>query len=240
MVYVISSLPTVWHSHLSSSCYVDPCTCSNHIENETNHWNTQMDLLVETYLDYRYRDLGDGMPHIDGMPPSPSDHDVCIPYHQYPNETLIYHGYVECAPLYPTVTISLRTLAAYCQTHRVCSTFSFQAQCKTLCFLHDVSILLVYHCVDQHLCTALKCDTPNWCLLNACPTCFYKLEDEPNFDFEWLTSMDGNNSLKRWDSMIYGTNVRLNSHKVQSDFWIDPNTVDKFSGEVRVHAVSIE
>jgi hypothetical protein len=40
--------------------------------------------------------------------------------------------------------------------------------------------------------------------------------------------------------VIYGKNTRLDSRKVQSDFWIDPDTVDKFSGEVRAHAVSIE
>ncbi|KAG1783913.1 hypothetical protein EV702DRAFT_958142 [Suillus placidus] len=233
-----------------------------------------MDLLVEAYLDYRYRDSGDGVPH-HGMPPSPSDDDgqrVSLseielidiftrrrlslrsqPHHQYPNETLIHHGYLGCAPLYPTVAISLRTLAAYCQTHRVCPTFSFQAQCKTLCFLHDIPYrpylttqlsgafdvyLQILQRINQRLCTALKCDTPNWRLLNACPACFYKLEDEPDLDFDWLVTMDGNNSLKRWDSTIYGTNAQVDSRKVRSDFWIDPNTVDKFNSEVRAHAVS--
>ncbi|KAG2337986.1 hypothetical protein BDR05DRAFT_865585, partial [Suillus weaverae] len=202
--------------------YIDPQTRSNRIEKENNHWSTQMDVLVEAYLDYRYCDSEDGMPHIDGMPGSPSDHDV-------------YHGYLGCTPLYPTVAISLRTLAAYHQMHRVCPMFSFQA----LCFLNEVTTfnvhvyLQILQCVNQCLCIALKRNTPNWHLLNACPVCFYKVEDEPNLDFEWLVTMDGNNSLKRWDSAIYRTNARLDSHKVQSDFWIDPNTVDKFSGEVR-------
>ncbi|KAG1773750.1 hypothetical protein EV702DRAFT_1200889 [Suillus placidus] len=172
------------------------------------------------------------VPH-HGMPPSPSDDDgqrVSLseielidiftrrrsslrsqPHHQYPNETLIHHGYLGCPPLYPTVAISLHTLAAYRQTHR---------------------------CIDQRLCTALKRDTPNWRLLNTCPACFYKLEDEPDLDFDWLVTMDGNNSLKRWDSTIYGTNARVDSRKVRSDFWIDPNTVDKFNGEVRAHAAT--
>ncbi|KAG1765191.1 hypothetical protein EV702DRAFT_944565, partial [Suillus placidus] len=180
------------------------------------------------------------------------------PHHQYPNETLIYHGYLECSPIYPTVVISLRTLAAYHQIHQVCPTFSFQAQSKTLCFLHDGSTLLIPYRpylmtqlsaafdvylqilqhIDQRLSTALKRDTPNWRLLNTCPACFYKLEDEPDLGFNWLVSMDGNNSLKRWDPATYGKNPRLDSHKVRSDFWIDPDTVDKFSGEVRAHAVS--
>ncbi|KAG1775791.1 hypothetical protein EV702DRAFT_1180201 [Suillus placidus] len=157
----------------------------------------------------------------------------------YPNETLIHHGYLGCAPLYPTVTISLCTLAAYRQTHRVCPTFSFQVQCKTLCFLHDIPYrpylttqlsgafdvyLQILQRIDQCLCTALKCNTPNWHLLNACPACFYKLEDEPDLDFDWL------------DSTIYGMNVRVDSRKVRSDFWIDLNTVDKFNSKVRAHA----
>ncbi|KAG1848566.1 hypothetical protein F4604DRAFT_1935345 [Suillus subluteus] len=71
--------------------------------------------------------------------------------------------------------------------------------------------LEILHRVDQHLHMALKRDTPNWRLLNSCPACFYKLEDEPNLEFEWLVSIDGNNSLKRWDSMTYGTNAQLDS-----------------------------
>lgn len=59
-------------------------------------------------------------------------------FHRFPNECLIYHGYLGCSPLHPTVAISLRTLAAYRQSHRTCPRFSIQAQCKTLCHLHDV------------------------------------------------------------------------------------------------------
>lgn len=35
-----------------------------------------MDVLVEAYLDYRYHDSEDGMPHVDEMPGSPSDRDA--------------------------------------------------------------------------------------------------------------------------------------------------------------------
>lgn len=63
--------------------------------------------------------------------------------HQYPNETLIYNGYLGCSPLYPNVAISLRTLAAYRQAHRTCPRFSIQAQCKMLCYLHNVSATFI-------------------------------------------------------------------------------------------------
>ena len=56
----------------------------------------------------------------------------------YPNETLLYHGYISCSPVQPTLAISLRTLAAYRQSHRACPRFSIEAQCKMLCHIHNV------------------------------------------------------------------------------------------------------
>ena len=64
---------------------------------------------------------------------------VAHPDHLFPNENLIYHGYLGCSPVHPTVAISIRTLAAFRQSHRVCPRFSIQAQCKALCHLHHVS-----------------------------------------------------------------------------------------------------
>ncbi|KAG2127534.1 uncharacterized protein EDB93DRAFT_1243692 [Suillus bovinus] len=118
-----------------------------------------------------------------------------------PNSSL---GYSNRSPLYPNVVISLRTLATYCQIHRTCPHFSIQAQCKALCFLYSVTAYDIYleivHCVNK--------------------SCFYKLQDEPALHFDWLVSIDGNNSLKHWDSTIY-------------DYWIEPATVDQFKGEVK-------
>ena len=67
------------------------------------------------------------------------------PRHIYPNETLIQQGYIGSSPLIPSVTISIRTLAAFCQQHRMCPCFSIQAQAKTLCHLHQVSLLKFCH-----------------------------------------------------------------------------------------------
>ncbi|KAG1900180.1 uncharacterized protein F5891DRAFT_1128625 [Suillus fuscotomentosus] len=150
--------------------------------------------------------------------------------------------------MYPTIAISLRTLAAFRQCHRACPRFSIQAQCRTLCFLHDIPYrpylntqfsaaydiyLEIIHHVDQRLKAALKHDTPNWRLLNSCPACFYKLQDEPTLDFNWLVCVDGNNSLKRWDSSIYGNTAWLDSRQARSDYWIDRETVDKYKHEAK-------
>ena len=50
---------------------------------------------------------------------------------------------------------------------------------------------------DSLVNSALGRDTPNWRLKNACPACTYKLEGEDELIFSILTTMDGNNSLKR-------------------------------------------
>ncbi|KAG1731985.1 uncharacterized protein EDB91DRAFT_1058319 [Suillus paluster] len=180
------------------------------------------------------------------------------PSHIYPNETLIHHGYLGCSPLYPTVAISLRTLTAYRQSHRTCPRFSVQAQCKTLCHLHNIHLeihccmsipyhaylnmqfsaaydvyLEILHCVKTRLNAALGRNTPNWRLLNSCPCCVYKLEGEPSLTFEWLATVDGNNSLKRWASTTYGLEPREDSRQPRSDYWIDQATVNTFQNEVR-------
>ncbi|KAG1855816.1 hypothetical protein C8R48DRAFT_749256 [Suillus tomentosus] len=141
------------------------------------------------------------------------------PSHVYPNEVLIYHGYLGCSPLYPSVAISLRTLAAY--RH-------IQAQCKTFCHLHDI-LYHVKHCLDK----ALDRTTPDWRLLNACPCCFYCLEGERLLAFDWLVTIDGNNSLKRWVSLTCSTNAREDSWQACSDYWINRITINKFQNDVR-------
>ncbi|KAG2105063.1 uncharacterized protein F5147DRAFT_746487 [Suillus discolor] len=153
-----------------------------------------------------------------------------------------------CAPLFPTVAISICTLANYCQCHRTCPRFSIQAQCKALCHLHDMPYrpylnsqfsdtydiyLEILNRVDRRLNGALHRNTPDWRLLNACPCCSYQLEDEPPLAFKWLASIDGNNSLKRWVSSTYGLTAREDSRKPHSDYWIDQMTVDAFKDEVR-------
>lgn len=85
--------------------------------------------------------------------------------------------------------------------------------------------------------TALNHDTLNWRMLNSCPACFYKLEDEPALEFDWLVSIDGNNSLKRWNSTIYGSNPRIDSRKARTDYWIDTCDVDRFKDEVKTREV---
>ncbi|KAG1810628.1 uncharacterized protein BJ212DRAFT_1205925, partial [Suillus subaureus] len=174
------------------------------------------------------------------------------PSHIYPNETLIFYGYLSCSPLYPMVTISLHTLTAYHQLHRTCPWFSIQAQCKTLCHLHNIPYhaylntqfsaaydvyLEILHHVKTRLNDALGQNTPNWWLLNSCLCCVYKLEGEPPLPFDWLVTVDGNNSLKHWASSTYGLQPQEDSQQPCSDYWVDQVAVNKFQNEVRTHMI---
>ncbi|KAG1894971.1 uncharacterized protein F5891DRAFT_1130758 [Suillus fuscotomentosus] len=166
----------------------------------------------------------------------------------YPNETLIYNGYLGCSPLYPNIAISLCTLAAYRQAHRTCPQFSIQAQCKMLCYLHDMlyrpylrsqflaaydAFLEIVYRVDVLLKQTLKHDTPNWRLLNVCLPCTYKLVDEPPLQFTWFATIDSNNILKHWASLVHNSVPHDDSHQPRSDYWIGCDVVDKFKDKVR-------
>ncbi|KAI6029498.1 hypothetical protein BKA83DRAFT_4489460 [Pisolithus microcarpus] len=190
-------------------CHADSRTQCNRVELQTEHWMLQMDRLVDAYLDYSSRDTGDGLlvtRELEDRTQCLTDIELvdlfgwCLAmlphksHHLYPNEVLIYHGYIGCSPLLPTVAVSLHMLATYRQIHRICPRFSIQAHCKLLCHLHSMpyqpylNVQLtttydVYLSILDHM-------------HNNCPACFYKLEDELALDFDWLVSIDGNNSLK--------------------------------------------
>ncbi|KAI6097238.1 hypothetical protein F5141DRAFT_1190910 [Pisolithus sp. B1] len=150
-----------------------------------------------------------------------AQHHATLPYkphHLYPNEVLIYHGYIGCSPVLPTVAISLR-FTTYHQIHRICPRFSIQAQCKLLCHLHNtpyhpylnIQLTITYDVylnildrVDCQLKKALGCGTNNWQMLNSCPACFYRLEDEPVLDFNWLSNHDGDTD--NWQNLLASTN----------------------------------
>ena len=62
----------------------------------------------------------------------------------YPNESLLHQGYLGSSPLHPTLAFSIRTLAAYRQSHRTCPRFSIEAQCRMLCHMHQVRQLSIH------------------------------------------------------------------------------------------------
>ena len=181
-------------------------------------------------------------------------------------------GYVASSPHTPTIAISIHTLADYHQTHRVCPSFSIQAEVRKLCYIHQVFILLAHYNilftrygrqvpykasrvdqfsiaydiylevlyeVDRRVNKALGYDIPNWRLLNSCPCCTYRLEDEPELKFSLMVQMDGNNSLKRTKGFIRQSADRVDSRKACTDYWITCSEVDVFKDEVKSRVVHL-
>ena len=99
--------------------------------------------------------------------------------------------------------------------------------------------LEILHRVNQKIQVALNRNTQEWRLQNECPTCFHRLEDEPKLSFDWLVSIDGNNSLKRWDMTLYGTVPRVDDRVPRSTYWLSNEEVNKFQYEVKARQVCI-
>ncbi|KAG2032281.1 hypothetical protein BDR03DRAFT_1015402 [Suillus americanus] len=160
------------------------------------------------------------------------------------SEALVLNGYVGASPLSPA--IAMLTLELY---HRIWlhkPSFSAEAFAKVICNLYKwpyhccyqnvladcFDVYLMMRCkVDQQVLEALGHNMANWWVLNSCPPCSYELEDEPELKFRKMIVFDGNNSLSRM--------APLGGRKVgdwrvfKSDYFLDPEFVDKFADEVR-------
>ncbi|KAJ6597738.1 hypothetical protein DFH09DRAFT_904088 [Mycena vulgaris] len=125
---------------------------------------------------------------------------------------LVGRGLVPCSPFAPSIAIATRVLEMFRLARLRSPTLSIQSWVKTLCDLHgklfvpylaqqfticyDV-YLETLAAVDARVAKALGRDAPDWRLKNCCPACTYKLEGEMKLIFSMLTTMDGNDSLKR-------------------------------------------
>ncbi|KAJ7062969.1 hypothetical protein B0H15DRAFT_794779 [Mycena belliarum] len=121
-------------------------------------------------------------------------------------------GVIPCAPWAPTVAIKIRLLEHYRVTHVRCPQLAIQPFVKALCDIYGMPYkpylcqqfsiaydlyLDVRRRTDEKVMECLGRDDPSWRLKNACPACTYKLQGEEKMIFEMLTTMDGNDSLKR-------------------------------------------
>ncbi|KAJ7445131.1 hypothetical protein B0H11DRAFT_1746932 [Mycena galericulata] len=124
---------------------------------------------------------------------------------------LIMEGLVPSVPWTPNVAITVRVLEAYRVTHVRCPQLAIQPYVKSLCDIHGVAYrpylcqqfsiaydlyLAIRRQTDKRVMNALGRDS-KWRLRHACPACMYKLEGEDQLIFDMLTTMDGNDSLKR-------------------------------------------
>ncbi|KAG1884158.1 hypothetical protein F4604DRAFT_1920002 [Suillus subluteus] len=153
--------------------------------------------------------------------------------HQAPDElanvSLIKAGFLGCSPQQPTTAIALECLELYHQIHRRKPSFSVQAMVKVLCALHkrtyfqsfrdqfaiafDAYLDILHH-VKAVVNQALGCDSLNWRMLNACPPCSYKQDNE--------APLDPNGS------------GHADEHIFPSDYLIAPSEVELFKDDVRL------
>ncbi|KAG1853525.1 hypothetical protein F4604DRAFT_1686334 [Suillus subluteus] len=160
------------------------------------------------------------------------------------NVSLINIGLLGCSPIQPTIAVSLQCLELYHQIRRRKPSFSVQAMVKVLCALHNRSYfqalrdqfaiafdvyLDILRRVQELANTALKRDTPHWCMLHSCPACNYKQENEPTLIPVRMDSMDGNSSLKRVDGSGHA-----DERIFKSSYLIPPDEVDIFKDDVRL------
>ncbi|KAJ7075097.1 hypothetical protein B0H15DRAFT_956756 [Mycena belliarum] len=124
---------------------------------------------------------------------------------------LVLEGLMPCVPWSPTVAFKIRVLEMYRVTHVRCPQLAVQSFVKSLCDLHGI-VHRPYLCqqfsIAYDLYLAIRRETDDrvmnilgrdstWRLKHTCPACMYKLEGEDDLIFNMLTTMDGNNSLKR-------------------------------------------
>ncbi|KAJ7676315.1 hypothetical protein B0H14DRAFT_2423574 [Mycena olivaceomarginata] len=127
--------------------------------------------------------------------------------------THMCQGLMPSTPLHPTVVVTVRALELFRVMQLRCPCLSVQAFTRGLCDLHSVAprpylgsqfsttfntYLSIRAEVDKRLKITLGRDTPNWHLKNSCPACPYKLEGEPRLPRAFISTIDGNNSLKHF------------------------------------------
>ncbi|OBZ66016.1 hypothetical protein A0H81_14010 [Grifola frondosa] len=216
-------------------------------------WRDQMADLVNAYLDWKAGLGGDvagdswEMFVVDFFGTSVRSFSCASPSVST-NVALAAAGYLGSAPRSPTVALSFQVLEAYRQLHRVCPRLSVQGIVRVLCFLHLVPYtctlvdqfsiafdvyLEILHGVDVRVDAALHRDTPNYKMLNACPPCHYALQNEHPLKYQFLATMDGNQSLKLVDDMFRSGTPRQDDRVGRSDVWLLPERVDRFKDEVK-------
>ncbi|KAJ6469111.1 hypothetical protein DFH09DRAFT_1254063 [Mycena vulgaris] len=145
---------------------------------------------------------------------------------------LILQGMVPCAPWKPTVAVKIRVLEAYRVQHVRCPQLAVQSYVKALCNIHgQFSIaydlyLDLRRRTDERVVHALGRDT-SWRLNHACPACMYKLEGEDQLIFSILTTMDGNDSLKR--PTLAKSKEGVDNRDAGEGYFISREKVDKWA-----------
>ncbi|KAJ3991749.1 hypothetical protein F5050DRAFT_1864634 [Lentinula boryana] len=186
-------------------------------------WDEQMPELVQAYMDYCNRrrldkSLDDVIKErhivsvwtVFGRSTQEVPIFVSDTYH---NASYIRSGFLPFNPLLNRNLVSLETLELYHNLFMRCPRLGIQPFVRALCdvqgtrFKNNLSIQLssaydlyirLVKATRGKVLKALNHDSPNWRMLNACPSCQYEVESEPELPIRMFLVVDGNNSLKRF------------------------------------------
>ncbi|THU88228.1 hypothetical protein K435DRAFT_821711 [Dendrothele bispora CBS 962.96] len=157
---------------------------------------------------------------------------------------LVQAGFLGNTPEQPSIAVSLRTLQLLYDIRLFKASFSIEAFTRVLCHIvyrryyrtavsnaFDV-YLAIRRNLDQRVLKVLGRDTPHYRVLNSCPACCYKLEEEPHLIFSRMWVCDGNNSLRRMTSL--GDRRTGDARVFQGgDYFLSAEFVNKYADEVK-------
>ncbi|KAJ7050142.1 hypothetical protein C8F01DRAFT_1213045 [Mycena amicta] len=152
-------------------------------------------------------------------------------------------SFIPCSPTSPSVVISIEALEHYRVAHARCPRFVIQAFVKTLCDIHKVpyrqylraQFSIAYDLYLELRRQAEKCvlsllgrDSLSWRIKHDCPACGYKLEGEQKLLYDRLVTIDGNNSLKRVNGNLLGSQ-RADNRDGGETYFLSRETVDAWA-----------
>ncbi|KAJ7872565.1 hypothetical protein B0H13DRAFT_2349438 [Mycena leptocephala] len=253
--------------------YVDTRTRRNRTQDRVDAFARQIPSMSDAYLQWSLESGDDGLAHRYEPPRTQwckrdakflwwtcATHEelVLIAGDQYVSSGCVRQGWVPVAAYFPTVVVTIRALEVFRVMSLRCPRLGVQAFVRALCDIHGVSprpwlssqfsvafdiYLAIRADVDGRVQVALGRSTPNWRLKNACPACLYKLEGEPALEIPILTTVDGNNSLSRYElrereevcedgSTAPGASKeRPDNRTVPGDYYLSREEVNKWAKE---------
>ncbi|THU77754.1 hypothetical protein K435DRAFT_701701 [Dendrothele bispora CBS 962.96] len=149
---------------------------------------------------------------------SPKDSETRNIYHfkrdTHKSASIVRQGFFPSSPLLHNTVFDTTLLQLYHRLSTRCPRLAIQPFVKSLCDLHGYAYqpyftqqftqsydlyLAVIASIRKRVRQKLGRDDSNWRVLNTCPACQTEVVGEKNLGIGILTTMDGNDSLKRLD-----------------------------------------
>ncbi|KAJ3924130.1 MAG: hypothetical protein NXY57DRAFT_970657 [Lentinula lateritia] len=180
-----------------------------------------MDDIVSAYMDYCWREKN-GAPLSQTSGPDMfleivdifgvSSKAIPRSTDRYQSASLVRSGIIPVAPLIHTFGFTIRTVDLYHKLFVRCARLGMQSFCKSICDIHGVAYkpylstqlsaafdlyIAILNTVRNRTREFLGRQGRDWRMLNTCPPCQYRLQEDDKLDVRMIVTMDGNDSLRR-------------------------------------------